>query len=171
MKYRVLFAHGSGTGPNGTKIKLLTKVCEKLGFESESIDYSDLDDADERVARLLAYPKDPEVRLILVGSSMGGYVSTVAAMSRRDVASIFLMAPALYIKGRYRVQEYDPNGRVICVVHGTEDDVIPFENSIRFARSVKAELHLVWQGHRLESDLELLGELFELFLHRTLRTP
>ena len=171
MKYRVLFAHGSGTGPNGTKIKLLTKVCEKLGFESESIDYSDLDDADERVARLLAYPKDPEVRLILVGSSMGGYVSTVASMSRPDVNSLFLMAPALFLKGKYRVQEYDPMGGVICIVHGLEDDVIPYQNSVDFAEAENAELHLVPDGHRLEADLELLGDLFESFLKRATQSP
>ena len=38
----------------------------------------------------------PHERLILVGSSMGGYVSTVASVSLKP-AGLFLMAPAFYM--------------------------------------------------------------------------
>jgi hypothetical protein len=46
-----------------------------MGAQVLSIDYAGIDDPEQRVAKLLAYEISAHSQLILVGSSMGGYVS------------------------------------------------------------------------------------------------
>lgn len=163
----VLFAHGKESGPWGSKIRHLAAIAEKLGAQVMSPDYSDLDDPDERVARLLATPLPPhQGGLVLVGSSMGGYVSIVASQTLRP-AGLFLMVPAVYLPG-YQSPEPQPFARHICVVHGWRDDVVPPEHGIRFAARHAAELHVLDDGHRLKDSIEELGALFERFLVKVL---
>src|SRR5438445_6760543 len=91
------FAHGKESGPWGTRIRILATIAEEAGFSVESPDYSDLNDPDER-AHLLAAFLANEGPVVLAGSSMGGYVSVLAAESPQ-VAGLFLMATALFIPG------------------------------------------------------------------------
>lgn len=79
MQMLVVFSHGKESGPHGSKIKYLGQIAQKLGAQILSPSYEDLNDPDERVERLLALDLPPHDKLILVGSSMGGYVSTVAS--------------------------------------------------------------------------------------------
>ena len=76
METLIVFAHGKESGPWGSKIRHLAAIAEEFGAQVLSPDYSDLSDPDARVARLLAMPLPSHDRLVLVGSSMGGYFST-----------------------------------------------------------------------------------------------
>jgi len=162
MQTLVLFAHGKESGPWGSKIRHLATIAEEFGAQVLSPDYSDLSDPDERVARLLAMPQPAHDRLVLVGSSMWGYVSTVASQTLRPSA-LFLMAPAFYIPG-YAVQTPTPGSSRVSVVFGWHDKVIPVEHGIRFAQAHQAELHVLNSDHRLNSVLPELGILFQDFL-------
>lgn len=166
MKTLVLFAHGKESGPWGSKIKHLASIAEKHGCKLLSPDYSGLIDPDARVKHLLALPMLPHDRLIMVGSSMGGYVSTVASQTLKP-AGLFLMAPAFYMPG-YAEQEPAPGAEVTCVVHGWGDEVIPVEHSIRFAKACHASLHVLDGDHRLNNVLADVGSLFDLFLSSVL---
>jgi alpha/beta superfamily hydrolase len=97
---------------------------------------------------------------------MGGYVSLVASESV-DVKAVFLMAPALYIAG-YKQQEYRSRCSHIEIVHGRSDDVIPPENSIRYAKEADCALHLIGGDHALNGALEVVAGLFEGFLKRVI---
>ena len=136
----VYFAHGKESGPWGTKIQHLAAIARRRGCEVESPDYSAIPDPDARVDLLLGLASG-KPDLLLVGSSMGGYVSTVAAHTL-DTRGLFLMAPALYIPG-YRAQRYHPSTRRIAVVHGWHDDIVPVRHSIEFARETHSELHIL----------------------------
>ena len=105
---KIYFSHGKESGPWGTKIRYMAKLANDRSFAVESIDYGDLDDPDLRVERLLeVLRREPELeQLVLVGSSMGAYVSTVASLSVA-VRGLFLLAPALYMPG-YQHQQYPP---------------------------------------------------------------
>lgn len=162
MNTLILFAHGKESGPWGSKIRHLATIAEAFGTQVLSPDYSDLSDPDERVARLLAMPLPAHDRLVLVGSSMGGYVSTVASQTLKPSA-LFLLAPAFYIPG-YAVQTPAPGSSRVSVVFGWHDEVIPVEHGIRFAQAHQAELHVLNSDHRLNSVLPELGILFENFL-------
>ncbi len=161
----VLFSHGMESGPIGTKIIALTEVAKKLNFHTISVDYTKCMDANERVAllntTLAQYNTD---NIILVGSSMGGYVSTVVA-SQKKVKGLFLMCPALYMPN-YPIQEYKPLDSNIEIVHGWLDDVVPFESSIKFGKANSAKLHMVNDDHRLKNSLKELCLYFADFLKR-----
>lgn len=163
---KVVFSHGKESGPWGTKIKRLSEIAKRNGFEVDSLDYRAYSNPDDRVNQLLNYLKGEEKDFILVGSSMGGYVSLVASQ-QVDPKAIFLMAPALYLEG-YAKQEYSLNGKHIHVVHGISDEVIPYEHSVRYAKESKCTLHLIEGDHRLNSSLEKVESIFENFLEKVL---
>jgi len=111
-------------------------------------------------------PLIPHDGLILVGSSMGGYVSTVASETLKPEA-LFLMAPAFYLPG-YANQTPRSGARQTCIVTGWRDEVIPVEHSIRFAQAQKATLHILDGDHRLNEVLADVGQLFDQFLGKVL---
>lgn len=153
----VCFAHGKESGPWGTKITRLAGVARARGFEVLSPDYSHTHDPKARVAHLLALA--PRARtLVLVGSSMGGYVSAMACAALKPRA-LFLMAPALYFPGWDDDPQDCPASTV--VVHGWHDDIVPVDVSLRFARARGAALHLLDSGHTLNDRLGELSVLFD----------
>lgn len=159
---KIYFSHGKESGPWGSKIKSLAKIAQQLGYSVDSIDYSDITDPDARVERLVNIVKDEEDDFLLVGSSMGGYVSLVAA-EQVNAKGIFLLAPALFMPG-YKKQSYTANTNKIEIVHGWSDDIIPPENSIKFAKGRNCSLHLISGDHRLNSSLPVVEKLFVQFL-------
>ena len=159
---KVVFSHGKESGPWGFKIQRLAKIAQNHGCAVESIDYRDSMNPDARVERLLAALQGETDEFVLVGSSMGGYVSLVASASRAPKA-VFLMAPALYIPG-YKHQLYPSRSNHIEIVHGWSDDVIPAENSIRYAREADCSLHLISGDHALNGVIDTIESLFEGFL-------
>jgi surfactin synthase thioesterase subunit len=158
---KVYFSHGKESGPWGSKITRLANVAKEQGFSVDSIDYSDILDPDLRVERLVNVLKKVEEDFLLVGSSMGGYVSLVAS-EKVNAKGVFLLAPALFMKG-YKKQIYS-NSTNIEIVHGWSDDIIPTENSIKFAKNIDCSLHLISGDHRLNSSIEVVEKLFFQFL-------
>lgn len=160
----VYFAHGKESGPWGTKITALAQVARAQGFAVESPDYQGIDDPEARVEKLLGlHPSDPNC-LVLVGSSMGAYVATVASATLKP-AGLFLMAPAFY-RDHYRQQAPAPHANLTVLVHGWQDAVVPVEVSQRYAQTYQTELHLIHGDHRLEGPLVTIERLFEDFLRR-----
>jgi pimeloyl-ACP methyl ester carboxylesterase len=159
---RLLWCHGSLSRPWGTKSLALAETAKVLGLTMEGPDFSDLSDPDERVERLLSVLAEDDRPAILAGSSMGGYVAAAAAM-RAKVPAVFLLAPAFYFPG-YAVHVFPALPDRLTVIHGWDDDVVPPDNAIRFARTHKATLHMLADGHRLEGSTETLCVLFARFL-------
>ena len=140
----------------------MAAVVLPLGWAAESVDYRGLDDPSERVRKLLVAGKEFQSPLVLVGSSMGGHVAASAA-SQLGARGLFLLAPAFYMAG---YEEYTPQD-VACptaIVHGWHDDIVPVENSIRWAREHQAALHLLNSDHRLEDQIEAICLLLRAFL-------
>lgn len=165
MNYKVIFSHGKESGPFGSKIKYLMDIVFKYSnMKSHSIDYSDLDNPDERVIRLIDYCSNIDDQIILVGSSMGGYTSIVGSEIIKP-KGLFVMAPALYMPG-YLVQDYKPTSEHKLVIFGYNDEVIPVENGIKFSKSHQVPLILIPSDHRLKNDIEYIGAQFDLFLKK-----
>lgn len=162
MTGAVYFNHGKESGPWGDKITRLADVARGRGFDVQSLDYQGMDDPSARVAKLLASDARAANPLVLVGSSMGSYVAAVASASLRP-RGLLLLAPAFYIP-LFPIQEPVPHATCITLIHGWDDDVIPFENSVRYANKFKAALHLLDSDHRLSSQLPLIAVLFDAFL-------
>jgi len=158
----VYFNHGKESGPWGIKIQQLAQVARAKGFEVESLDYSGMMDPEIRVRMLLASPASKVENLILVGSSMGGYVAAVASDALRP-AGLFLMAPALNIPS-FAYQMPKPYAHYTTIVHAWEDETIPVADSIRYAQQYHADLHLVHGDHRLIDQLPFIAHIFSYFL-------
>ena len=112
----VCWAHGKESGPWGSKIAALCETARKLGFEADSLDYRGMMDPEERVSRLMDFWAEQSRPVILAGSSMGSYVSLVAAC-RRPVKGLFLLAPAIFLPG-FPGTEFSPQTPLTTIVHG-----------------------------------------------------
>lgn len=158
----VVFSHGRDSGPWGRKITALADVARSEGYQVESVDYRGIETLKGRGDKLTEVCKGLAGDLVLVGSSLGGYIS-VAAASMLHARGVFLMAPALYM------EELPPlRPRLLdcpaAIVHGWRDETVPFDHSIRFAREYKASLHLLESDHQLHDQLRFIKYLFEYFL-------
>lgn len=161
-KPTVIFSHGQESGPWGTKIRSMAETVRALGCEADSIDYQGIADPTERVEKCVSECAAIEDRLVLVGSSMGGHVATAAA-ARLGAAGLFVLAPAYFMEG-YEDLTPDPPSMPICIVHGWNDDIVPVENSIRYARDCNATLHLVDGDHRLTANVDEINEYLRQFI-------
>ncbi len=163
----VIFSHGQESGPWGTKIRAMADEVKSLGCTADSIDYQGIADPTERVNKLIAECSDIDDPLILVGSSMGGHVATAAA-ARLDAAGLFVLAPAYYVEGYEDLTPVAPD-IPICIVHGWNDDIVPVENSIRFAAACKAELHILDSDHRLTANIDEINYYLRGFIETLAR--
>jgi pimeloyl-ACP methyl ester carboxylesterase len=162
MSATVCFLHGRESGPWGTKIRRLARVAEQLGCRVISPDDRDTQNPEERVRRLVSLGAALRRPLILVGSSMGGYVA-VAASSALQPVGLFLLAPAVGLPG-YGVAAPLALASHIVVVHGWDDAIVPTEQVVAFAQTHRATLHLLADGHLLQHDLDGIARLFADFL-------
>jgi predicted esterase len=158
------FMHGKESGPGGSKIAALVGVGRARGWDVACLDYSHTTDPALRLEQLLRACAGVRQPLLLVGSSMGGWVAAEAA-ARLGAHGVFLLAPALGMPG-YPSQEPMVPAMRTEIVHGWDDQVIPCENAVRFARLRQCSLHLVQDGHRLDACIPLLCDLFDAFLAR-----
>lgn len=158
----VVFSHGQDSSPYSRKIGALYEIAEAEGYHAAAVDYRGIDDPAERVLLLSDFCKDLAGDLVLVGSSLGAWVSLAAAPSLH-ARGLFLMAPAITMPG---LPPLRPGALTapMTLVHGWRDDVVPCEQTIDFARSHGASLHLVESDHRLHSALPLIRNLFQYFL-------
>ena len=160
----VVFSHGQESGPWGTKIRAMAELVKGMGCAAESIDYQGIADPTERVEKCVRECSGIHDRLILVGSSMGGHVASAAA-ARVGAAGLFVLAPAYFMEGYEDLTPVPPE-IPICIVHGWHDDIVPVDNSIRYARDCSATLHIVDGDHRLTGNIDEINEYLRQFIER-----
>jgi fermentation-respiration switch protein FrsA (DUF1100 family) len=158
----VVFSHGQGAMPWGTKIAALAETARGEGYVVDSADYGDIDDVNRRAAILLELCKSKRGDLVLVGSSLGAY-SVLQVAPALHAYGVFLMAPAIYMDELPPLKLRSADCPV-TIVHGLQDDVVPIDHSVRYAREYAATLHLVPGDHRMHDRLPFLKYLFEYFL-------
>jgi pimeloyl-ACP methyl ester carboxylesterase len=159
----VCFSHGQESDPWGTKIRAMADAARDEGWVADSLDYRGIDDARVRADKLVEYCRAQDGPIVLVGSSMGGYVATAAA-SRSGARGLFLLAPALFMPG-YGEYMPEPLPDVpTMIVHGWHDDVVPHEGSIRYGRETGASVVLLDGDHRLTANIKMITFLLRKFL-------
>lgn len=165
----VWFSHGKESGPWGTKIRYMAQIAQSRGCFVQSVDYRGVDDPDRRARMLVDRRPEAAAHLILVGSSMGGYVACAASEAIHP-QGLFLMAPAVRMAGFGR-EDVGAAADVKTAVHGWHDEVVPVENAVGFSRDNGVDLHLLHCGHTLRSRLPEVLILFGAFLDRLLAPP
>jgi predicted esterase len=157
----VVFSHGKDSEPWGHKILALAEVARARGFEVESVDYRGLDSVAERLQSLITVCAGLPAAPVLVGSSLGAYLSAAASVPVAARA-LFLMAPAFDLPGLPPTPSVAPCPT--AVVHGWQDDVVPVDKALRFAETQRALTYLVDDGHRLHASLPQIERWFDDFL-------
>ena len=158
----VVFSHGQESGPWGTKINAMAEMVRALGCTADSVDYQGIADPAARIDKLIDYCEAVDDTLILVGSSMGGHVATAAA-DRVGAAGLFVLAPAFYMPEFEALTPSAP-GMPMTIVHGWNDDIVPVENSIRYASECRATLHVVDGDHRLTANIDEINYYLTRFV-------
>jgi pimeloyl-ACP methyl ester carboxylesterase len=158
----VIFSHGKDGEPWSRKISGMAEIARAEGYRADSLDYRGLNTPRERITKLVEHCQKLPGELVLVGSSLGGYIA-VAAASLLHARGLFLLAPALLMS------ELPPlrKGVIDCpttIVHGWRDEVVPPAQSVEFAREYKATLHLLDSDHRMYDQLQTINYYFENFL-------
>ncbi len=162
MKKLAIYNHGKDSRPWTDKTHAMAEVAKRHGYDIESPDYRDQPDPDERVKRLLSMDLSGYDEVVLIGSSMGAYVATVASSIVKP-KGLFLMAPAFYLPG-YRQTEFNPPAEKTLVIHGWHDEIVPPENSWEFCQLHRIRLKMLNADHRLMSVLPEVALDFDHFL-------
>lgn len=161
----IVFSHGKDSEPWGAKIVAMAEVARRHGLVVESVDYRGIDDPLERAQRLLEVRRGLPAAPVLVGSSLGGLVAAFVG-GQTPTRGMFLLAPAFYLPG-YEQHTTPPPARCpVTIVHGWNDDIVPAEGSIKYARQNKATLHLIDSDHRLTANVDEVCEFLDRFLRR-----
>jgi len=154
MTLHIVFSHGLEGKQWGSKIKSMAEHVNQLG-EIHSLDYQGIKSPDERAQRLIEHLKKLTGDIVLIGSSMGGYVSIMASNCDK-VKGMMLLAPALYLEG-YNILNPTTTCKNACVIHGWNDEIVPYQHSVKFAYEHQIPLKLVSDGHRLANSQNILN--------------
>jgi predicted esterase len=159
----IILSHGKESGPNASKISRLDQIATLRGHHCERPDYGTKASSAERIVQLLQQIKNAEEanQLVLVGSSMGAYISAMVSL-QRPVVGIFLMAPPVFFAGAEPALRM--NCKHVTIVHGWRDELIDPIEVTAFARAYNAKLVLVNDDHRLGASMPALEHEFRLFL-------
>jgi len=162
MALHIVFSHGQESGPWGTKIKIMASLASSLDCDVSSIDYQGIKEPQDRVAKLIKECSDIPEPICLVGSSMGGFVATAAAYDVKAIG-LFVLAPAYFIQGfdHSLIKSIDIP---MEIVHGWNDNIVPVENSIRYAQSQHAKLHILDGDHGLTDNIQEINNYFKTFI-------
>lgn len=168
----VFFLHGMESGPDGLKIQAMRRAVERLGLTTEAPDFRFSRDPEARAMHLLSRLPEHEP-VVLVGSSLGGYVAArvagLAAQSVQalDIRGLFLLCPAFDLPGYPLDRPEQPlRGPAVALVHGRHDTVVPLENSLRAGAAWQSVVTVVEDDHPLHDSVELICGLLGDFLGR-----
>ena len=168
MRATILLSHGSDSSPEATKVSALAALAEARGWRTRRPDYREDDvhghagSVAPRLARLGAAIAACEVPPVLVGSSMGAFVSALASL-QHPVAGLFLMATPPAIPGVDSALDVRHDVPTL-LVHGWRDELCPVDGVHAFAARRRLPLLTLDDDHRLSGSLPVIQKQFALFL-------
>ncbi|MDE2154692.1 MAG: alpha/beta hydrolase [Xanthomonadaceae bacterium] len=161
MRGQIILSHGSGSGPDATKVSALAALAESLGWRTQRPDYRDDDSRGlagsvaPRIARLRATIEELAAPPLLVGSSMGAFVSGLVSMDV-PVAGLLLLATPVAIPGYART--FDLRSAVsTLLIHGWRDATCPLAGVQAFCAQRRLPLLVLDDDHRLGSSIDMIG--------------
>jgi len=172
------YIHGYQSSPFGEKATLLKKTIQAIpityrdGLAEDLVISHCLD----RIAE--AIQEDP--RVVLIGSSLGGFLAASTALTHSNVNRLILLNPAIIpldidlrtIEGMpLRILQEMREQRLfsekipasITILRGTQDDIVPDQWILCFAQAQNATIQLYDDDHRFSKNLQRLpGIISEL---------
>lgn len=168
MRGQIIFSHGSGSGPDATKITALAARAGTRGWRTQRPDFRACDTdgygnaVAPRVAQLRAVIAACDAPPLLVGSSMGAFASALVSLEA-PVAGLLLLATPPLIPGF--AQALDVRAGVPAIlVHGWRDELCPVAPIQSFAAQRKLPLLLLDDDHRLLASMGAITAQFDALL-------
>jgi predicted alpha/beta-hydrolase family hydrolase len=168
MPGHVILSHGSDSGPGATKVSALARVAESLGWSTLRPDFRDVDargyagSVGPRIERLVAAMRDAPRPLVLVGSSMGAFVSGLASLEA-PCEGLFLIALPMDIPECPR-RFAAADGVRGMLVHGWRDELCAPDAALAFARARSMPALMLDGDHRLADHVAYIERQFRWFL-------
>lgn len=165
------FLHGYLSSPHGEKATVL-----KTGLHAIPIAYHDGAPEDLVISTALHRISEAihdDTHVVLIGSSLGGFLAASAARTHPTVKTLVLLNPAIIppevdiqtISGMPRriLEEMKDSllfeqkiPAAITILRGVHDDVVPDHWILRFAEAQGATIQLYDDDHRLTKNLHRL---------------
>ncbi len=168
MRGQIILSHGSDSGPDATKVSALAALAETLGWRTQRPDYR-ADDARgyrgsvaPRIARLRATIEALDTPPLLVGSSMGAFVSGLVSLDV-PVAGLLLLATPGAISGQVRAFDLR-RGVPTLLIHGWRDEICPLADIHAFAAQRRLPLLVLDDDHRLGASMDAIAAQFRQLL-------
>lgn len=168
MRGHVILSHGSDSSPDATKVSALAALAESLGWRTQRPDYG-ADDARghagsvaPRIARLRATIEALDAPPLLVGSSMGAFVSALVSLDV-PVAGLLLLATPGAIPGYARALDLRRDVPTM-LIHGWRDEICPAAQVRAFAAGRRLPLLMLDDDHRLGASMPAIAAQFRLLL-------
>lgn len=159
----IIFSHGKESGPNATKITRLDAIASARGYSTQRPDYGTEASPEERTAKLSALIQAlGGGRIILVGSSLGAYISGLCSV-HAHVDGLFLLAPPVFFRGLHAPLQL--RCKHTTLVHGWNDELIDPGEVVALARAHQAKLVLLPDDHRLSASMPSIEVEFAHFLN------
>lgn len=175
------YIHGYQSTPNGEKATLF-----KEALHARAISYQDTSPEKIRIPHCLEkisweIKNDPSV--ILIGSSLGGFLAASTALNHPNVHRLILLNPAIIppetdldtIEGMpLRILQEMINPRLftqkitaqITILRGTQDTVVPDRWVFGFAQAQNATIQFFDDDHRFSKNLSRLPEIISVLLQK-----
>lgn len=170
MRGQIILSHGSDSGPDATKVGALAALAESWGWRTQRPDYRADDTRGHagsvapRIARLRATIESLDTPPLLVGSSMGAFVSGLVSLDV-PVAGLLLLATPSEIPGYARGFDLR-RGVPTFLIHGWRDDVCPLTGVQAFAAARRLPLLALDDDHRLGASMDVIATQFRHMLDR-----
>ena len=160
---RLVFLHGKESGPAGSKSKALAEACQAAGAGFWAPDFQAWPEPAGRLqAALSMQPRQyPGQKLIVAGSSLGGYLALRLAQAWKPQAML-LMAPAVGMQG-YPDPASPPAPSCPCFVcAGLQDETVCPDNIRLWASRSALPPNVLFcpDTHRLGNSLPLILDMF-----------
>jgi predicted esterase YcpF (UPF0227 family) len=178
-KSMIYYIHGYQSSPYGEKATLFKKTLQAI-----PITYRNGAPEDIVISQALSCISDViknDTAVVLIGSSLGGFLAASVALTHPAVTRLILLNPAIIppetdlqtIQGMpLRILEEMKDPRLftekipaaITILRGTQDDIVPDQWILSFAQAQNATLQLFNDDHRLSKNLKELPGLISALI-------
>lgn len=153
----IFFFHGKESGPFGTKYDALS---ERFSVDSPDFRGMDISKRLKKAEHLTRHMED----IVVVGSSYGGLLAALLYSNHPDrFKGYVLLAPAFHLNAADEIERM-PNPEYAVVIHGRQDEVVPFEASEALCSKHGVELIAVDDNHRLHGSLNIIVRVVDQLL-------
>ena len=175
------YLHGYQSDPFSEKGTLLRETLQAV-----PITYRDGAPEDLVISECLSRISDvikKDQQVVLIGSSLGGFLAAATALSHSNVKQLILLNPAIIpprtdlrtVQGMpHRILEEMMDPRLfeqkipasITILRGTNDDVVPDDWVVSFAKAQQATIQVYNDDHRFSKNLQKLPEIISELLQK-----